>query len=109
MNSSDDIDDSMFQTLFNAIPSLIFMVDDDVRILEYNTAAAEFLSVERKTILKRRAGDVFHCLHSTETIEGCGQAPFCKNCVVRNGVREAFEGNRVVRKRTRMEIQREDK
>jgi PAS domain-containing protein len=108
MTNRDSVNTGMLQTVFDAMPSLIFVVDEDVRIQEYNAAAAEFLLGERTTILKRRAGDVLHCLHSTETTEGCGHAPFCKECIVRNSVTEAFLGERVVRKRTKIEILRED-
>jgi PAS domain-containing protein len=96
----------MLRSVFDVIPSWIFVVDDDVRILEYNAAVAGLLSEKRDAILRRRGGEVLHCLHSTEVPEGCGRAPFCKNCVIRNSVTEAFQGNRVVRRRTRLEIVR---
>jgi len=91
-------------SIFDAIPSPVFVVDRDVRIQEYNSAAADLLIAERKTILKRRAGDVLHCLHSTEVQQGCGRAPFCEDCIIRSSVTEAFEGNHVVRRRTKMEL-----
>jgi hypothetical protein len=86
------------------MPSLIFVVDEDVRIQEFNAAAAELLSLQRPAVLKRRGGDVLNCLHAADTSEGCGRAPLCRNCVIRNSVAEAFRGNRVVRRRTRLEI-----
>ena len=105
MEDSDKTD--MLRTVFDALPSLIFVVDDDVRIQEYNAAAAEFLSDNREAILKRRGGEVLKCLHSTAVPGGCGRAPFCDNCVIRNSVTEAFQGNRVVRRRTRIEVLRD--
>lgn len=42
--------------------------------------------------------------NSTEEREGCGRAPFCASCIIRNSVSEAFQGHRVVRNRTRIEI-----
>lgn len=103
----DGVNADMLRSVFDSIPSLIFVVDDDVRIQEYNAVAAEFLSVERSAILKRRGGEVLHCLHATDAPKGCGRAPSCKNCVIRNSVTEAFHGNRVVRRRTRLEIIRD--
>jgi hypothetical protein len=94
----------MLRAVFDAMPSMIFVVDDDVRIQEYNASAADLLNVQRSAILKRRGGEVLHCLHATEVPEGCGRAPFCQNCVLRNSVAEAFRGNRIVRRRTRMEM-----
>jgi len=97
----------MLRAVFDALPSLVFVVDQDVRIHEYNTAASDLLMAERKTVLKRRAGEILHCIHSSEVPEGCGRSPSCKDCIIRNSVTEAFRGNRVVRRRTRIELIRD--
>jgi hypothetical protein len=107
MNEPEKTD--MLRAVFDALPSLVFVVDEDVRIQEYNTAAADLLMADRRTVLKRRAGEVIHCIHSREVPEGCGRAPFCKDCIIRNAVREACEGDRVVRRRTRIELIRDGK
>jgi PAS domain-containing protein len=99
--------ESMLRAALDALPSLVFVVDEDVRIQEYNLAAAGLLGAERATILKHRAGEVLHCLHSTDVPEGCGRAPFCKNCIIRDSVTDAFQGSRVIRRRTRMELLRD--
>jgi len=108
MTTEDNLNADMFRAIFDAIPSFAFVVDDDLRIQEYNVAAAELLSGERATILKRRGGEVLYCLHSIEVSKGCGRGPFCKECVVRNSVSEAFQGSRVVRRRTKLEILRDE-
>jgi len=97
----------MFRTVFDVIPSLVFVVDDDVRIMEYNAAVADFLLKKRETIIRRRGGEVLHCLHSTDVPEGCGRAPFCTHCIIRNAVAEAFQGTRVIRRRKKIEIIRD--
>jgi PAS domain-containing protein len=102
-------ENELLRLIFDALPSLVFVVDRDVRVQECNKAAAEFLAVERSAFLKKRAGELFHCIHSTEVPEGCGRAPFCKSCIIRNSVSEAFQGNRIVRRRTRIEIIRDRK
>ena len=106
MTTEDNLNADMFRAIFDAIPSFAFVVDDDLRIQAYNVAAAELFSGERAAILKHRGGVALHCLHSSEVPEGCGHAPFCKECVVRNSVNEAFQGSRVVRRRTKLEILR---
>jgi hypothetical protein len=55
-------------------------------------------------VLQRRGGEVLNCLHAVDVTEECGRAPQCKNCVIRNSVAEAFQGNRVVGRRARLEI-----
>jgi hypothetical protein len=105
MNEKDKGD--LFRALFDALPSLVFVVDPDVRIQEYNAAASDLLMAERKTALQQRAGEILHCLHSSEALEGCGRSPACKDCIIRNSVTEAFQGNRIVRRRTRIELIRD--
>jgi hypothetical protein len=99
----------MIRSVFDTLPSIIFVVDDDVRIQEYNKAAAEFLLVNRSSILKRRGGEVLHCLRSFDVPKGCGHGPLCKDCVIRTSVTKAFDGKRIVRRRTRIEIIRNRK
>jgi PAS domain-containing protein len=104
---NDRHDAEPLRSVFDAMPSLIFVVDEDVKIQEYNAAAAEFLSGTRTAILKHRGGEVLHCLHSTEATQGCGRAPFCKGCVIRSSVAEAFKGDRILRRRTKLDIIRD--
>jgi PAS domain-containing protein len=91
-------------TVLDAIPSYIFVVDDDVQIIGFNQAASQLVAQSPELVIRRRAGDILHCLHATEAAEGCGRAEFCKDCPVRNSVNESVRGHRVVRKRARMEL-----
>ncbi|MFA6009849.1 MAG: hypothetical protein WC799_07685 [Desulfobacteraceae bacterium] len=94
----------LLRTLFNALPSMVFIVDEDVKVYAFNQAAADVLPKEGNAILKHRGGEILQCVHSTETPKGCGYAPFCDGCVIRNSVKSAYVGDRVVRARTKMEV-----
>jgi hypothetical protein len=94
----------LLRQLLDAIPSYVFLVDKDVSILDYNAAASAFLGVGRRRILRHRAGEVFHCLHSRDVPDGCGRGPFCQNCPVRAAVNEAFIGKKCVRHQVCMEL-----
>ncbi len=94
--------------ILDTLPISIFLVDEDVRVLGCNRAAAQMLGEAPAGALRRRAGEVLHCLHAAEVPEGCGRAPSCRDCPIRNAVQEAIRGHRVVRKRTRMEIVKGD-
>jgi PAS domain-containing protein len=96
--------EALLRQLLDAIPSYVFLVDRDVTILDYNAAAGAFLGVGRRSILRHRAGDVFHCLHSRDVTAGCGHGPSCQSCLVRNAVNEAFAGKKCVRRQVRMEL-----
>jgi PAS domain-containing protein len=97
---------ALLRAIFDALPSLIFVVDRDVRIQEYNAAAAELIMAGREAVLRQRAGEVLHCIHATDVPEGCGKSAECRSCVIRSSVVKAFLGNRVVRRRAKIEISR---
>jgi PAS domain-containing protein len=94
-------DDIFLRNAFNAIPFPLMVVDDDVHILFWNSAALRLLGNEE--LLQRRGGEVLHCIHTKDVEQGCGHGPHCKTCVVRNSVNEANNGNKIYRKKTIME------
>ncbi|HEY5913074.1 MAG TPA: PAS domain-containing protein [Verrucomicrobiae bacterium] len=98
------LDQGFHRVLFNAMPMPVFVVDHDVSILEYNTAAAGFLGQEKKAVLRKRGGEVLNCLHAQETPHGCGHSSVCSDCVVRKAVGSAFRGRAVTRRVAAMEL-----
>jgi PAS domain-containing protein len=104
---SDIGETEIVASVLDAIPSPIFVVDDDVRIVGVNLAASQMLAQNPQIVIRRRAGEILHCVHSTEAPGGCGQAPPCQDCPVRQSVNESVRHHRVVRKRAKMELVRE--
>ena len=98
------LDQGFHRMLFDAMPMPVFVVDEDVCILECNAAAARLFGPDKQTIVKRRGGEVLHCVHATEVPEGCGRAPVCPGCPVRKAVQAASRGQRVTRQKARMEL-----
>lgn len=82
----------------DAIPSIVLVTDEDVRILYRNKAGRDLLRGER--IYRKRAGDIMHCLHAENSEGGCGTGPHCADCVLRNSVNTAFSGRAVRREPT---------
>ncbi|MFA5352653.1 MAG: PAS domain S-box protein [Thermodesulfovibrionales bacterium] len=99
--------DPFLNSIFDAIPAYVFIVDADVRILYRNATAARLLGLNMEQVYMKRGGEVLHCIHSDEDPGGCGWAEPCKHCVIRNVVAEAIKGNRTHRKFTRMELRTE--
>jgi PAS domain-containing protein len=99
----------VIETILNAIPLPIFLVDEDVRIFWCNQGAAPLLDREPELVLLRRCGEVFHCLHAIESTAGCGHTEFCKDCPIRNSVQQSMQGQRVERKKNRMKLAGKDK
>jgi PAS domain-containing protein len=93
-----------FTNILNAVPSPLFVVDDDVQILYLNSAAAGFLGKAGENAFMKRSGEALHCLHAAEHPEGCGHAAACSDCVIRNSVKEAFQGRKVTRKKIGMTL-----
>ncbi|MBA4373736.1 MAG: hypothetical protein C0402_12865 [Thermodesulfovibrio sp.] len=92
------------RAVFDAIPSMLLIVDADVRILHLNAAASIGLGLDLKMVRKKRGGEVLHCIHAHEVPEGCGKAPACTDCLIRSSVGQAMRGNKTYRKRTRMQL-----
>lgn len=84
----------------------MFVVDDDVRLMAFNPAAQGMVNGTIETVFRRRGGEVFTCVHHTDSPAGCGHGPFCSDCVIRNSVKSAINGQTVARQRTVMEIVR---
>lgn len=98
------LDQGLHRVLFDAMPLPVFVVDEDVNILEHNAAAARLLDQKIPPGKNQRGGDVLRCLHAMETPEGCGGAPACADCELRSAVRSAFQGKAVKRHWADMEL-----
>ena len=96
------------RSLFDAMPTALFVVDEDVRIQFWNAAAVPLLGPDPELAYRKRGGEVLHCVHATDVPGGCGRAEYCKDCVVRQSVNEAFRGEKTFRSKTRMELQGSD-
>ncbi len=98
---------SFLQNLIDAIPSFLFIVDDDVRVLHLNSAASMVVGPDKEAVLLKRGGDVLHCLYANETPEGCGRSSSCSDCVIRNAVGKAFQGEPVFNEKVNMRMLRD--
>jgi len=89
---------SFLREVFDAIPAMLLVVDEDVRIHHLNTQAAEGLKLDLLEVKNRRTGEVLHCVHAAAAQQGCGRGEFCQDCAVRNSVNLALGGDRTHRK-----------
>src|SRR5260370_42002206 len=94
----------LLRQLLDAIPSFVFLLDEDLRVLDYNAAAGELTNEDRERILLEHSGDVLHCIHSADSPEGCGRGDFCKTCPVHTSLGRALAGIGSVRARTPTEL-----
>jgi PAS domain-containing protein len=94
-------DNDFLTNAFNTIPFPILVVDDDMRILFWNSSALRLLRSD--VVFQQRGGEALSCIHSGDTEEGCGHGLQCKICVLWNSVNEASRGEKVYRKKTIMQ------
>ncbi len=94
--------DSYYRVLLNAIPAALFVVDDDLKIHDFNDAAQETFGLLPSKVLNRRGGEVLHCLHATDVPEGCTKGPVCRTCVIKHSVTDSLSGQQVTRRRMRV-------
>jgi hypothetical protein len=105
----NNIDKENFCTaLLEATPIPVLVVNLDVKILYFNSAASKLVGSEAEVVIRRRTGEALHCIHSTEALEGCGYSPFCKDCIIRDSVNQSLKGRKVSRKLYKMELVQKD-
>ena len=94
--------DDFHKVVIDAIPDPVLVVDSDVRVLECNTAAAMMIGGSGIE-WGRRGGDLLHCVNACQAPHGCGTAPECRSCTIRNSVALALSGQRPRRARHKLE------
>ena len=82
--------ETFWRAIFDALPLPAFIVDEDVHILDFNAEAEKLLGPSPKSSLWRRGGEVLNCVYAERV--GCGQSKPCKNCIIRNSVKDAIGG-----------------
>lgn len=92
------------RALIDAVPSMVFVLDDTARILEANHAAAALLGDRDSLVLRRLCGDVLFCVHARDSQEGCGTTSNCAVCQVRQGTAGVIKGDALHRKLHRMRL-----
>jgi PAS domain-containing protein len=79
-----------WRSIFDALPLPAFVMDEDVRIMNFNTEAEKLLGHAPRSSLWRRGGEVLHCVYAEKT--GCGKSKPCRQCLIRNSVKDAIGG-----------------
>jgi hypothetical protein len=74
----------------------VLCVDDDVRVLHGNRAAANALGKQTRQLRGHLGGEVLECTHAGEP-GGCGRTGSCPACVIRGSVNTTFKTGRPVR------------
>lgn len=97
-------DMSFSRTVYDAVPSPILVVNEDVCIIDHNQAAENILSPQSQVVMRRRAGEVLHCLNANRSPQGCGRSEPCRDCVIRGSVNRCLATGALTRQKARLEL-----
>jgi PAS domain S-box-containing protein len=77
--------------IYENVPILMCLLDEDRRVVRINTAGAQFAGVPESELLGRRGGEILGCLHATDDVRGCGFGPTCDRCQMRMAVQKTID------------------
>ena len=100
---------TFLKTLFDAIPCAILILDGDRRIHAANNFFLKGYSDTEYQPLMERVGNVIRCVNAVKSDEGCGFSEECSSCAIRNTALKAVSGDRIERKRAKMEFFLDDR
>jgi PAS domain-containing protein len=89
--------------IFEAIPSPVFILDQDLCILDFNEAAVRMADPVVFETLRAGVGEFPGCAN----VERCGTFGACRGCEIRSAAAEALRGGNVRRRAMRMRAQRD--
>lgn len=108
-NSSEELfGKAFYRTLLHAIPSPVFVMEEDVRIVDCNEICQSLFRKTGEKFFHECVGNVIHCLHAFEVPEGCGKSPACRQCLFRGSVNKALAGKKLLQQPVEMDVSVED-
>ncbi len=75
------INSSVTLKILDSIPNIVLLLNGTRQIVFANKVIYEYIEKERNSsIIGYRVGELFHCIHSKESIDSCGNSESCKTC-----------------------------
>jgi len=78
--------DQYLWAVIDAIPSLVFIVDSDLKIVDANSAARLLFGGDSKLIGRRLCGDLMRCMNEVSSGRPCGTTEQCDECVIKTAI-----------------------
>lgn len=88
--------------VIDAIPSLIFVVDPDLEIVDANSAARLLFGKRSDLAGRRLCGDVMRCYHEVRSGRSCGTTKDCGQCIIRTAITTSSNTKAFYRRQYRM-------
>ena len=104
MNTEYVKEKKYIQAVIDIIPTALFVVDQNFNIIDLNPSATALFELKSEVVLHRLCGEVLNCRNAIESEGGCGTSELCPECVLRNSVESASEGEKTNKKKFKLEI-----
>ncbi len=96
--------EGFLKNLFESIPCGVLIVDQDRRVKAINNVVEQTFGIPEAEAINKRGGEALHCIHAVKSPEGCGYAEECRECEVRKTALEALSGNKIHRKKAKVQL-----
>ena len=83
---------SEYAHVLDAFPEIVLVLDKNRQAVYAGKRLLEFLKTDIDSILGKRPGEIFGCIHATEEAAGCGTSIFCRECGAVNSILKAQVG-----------------
>ena len=80
-----------FDLVVNSLNNIIFIIDNDINILEYNNTLIDAFKAKKDITSESKFGDVLGCSYAYEDKKSCGNGKFCKRCPIRDSFTEILK------------------
>lgn len=89
------MDDPQIRMFQNAMPDVALILNKQRQLVYANEELLQMFELnESKQAIGKRPGQLFDCIHSKETINGCGTSESCKYCGLVNAVLDSQKSGR---------------
>jgi len=85
------------RAILDAVPDVVMVLNSHRQLVYCNEALLRLLQIEhRSSLIGLRPGEVLQCVHSVETVGGCGTTEFCRTCGGTRAIVNSQQGQRTV-------------
>jgi PAS domain-containing protein len=86
-------DKEFLSTLFEAIPAVTLVVNEDSGITAINSATKDVFNVTENEVSLMKSKGFLPCMNAIGVSKTCGRTDICNKCVIRHTARQAIKEN----------------
>ncbi|HVM60245.1 MAG TPA: PAS domain S-box protein [Verrucomicrobiae bacterium] len=94
-----EVEKDNLKAIFASAPISMLLLDEELNIVEANTAAACLAIRSPEKMIGHRTGEALRCPHCQEHEKGCGFSPACTECSLRKAINDVVSTGHSVRGR----------